>query len=385
MGKSKRKRSLSRSPSPGCSSRGKTLQLEKRLKALERRFRRHSESRSSKSPTSKRSKHYDRGSLNSRGDRNSRQMPRNSTPVRSPRDSTSFGQEGFTPSLTLQDGSEGFTPSVISARSIEQENAPSPNINNSILVVHEPGLDEEVLKCLGEDPENAKTEKVELHKALSPRWQHMLTKGISKDNKLELLAKYPVPSNCGGLQTPTLNPEIAQAVSDISLKKDKYQVIMQSQLGAGITALGKAITMVLVDESDLAKSLVPILSESGKLLTDLFHSFSVQRKSFLTPQLNPLAMNIAKTSSIDIQLFGADFGERLKAAKEIEKSSKDLKGNKASTFASNPRRTEWKVPTLNSRGPSRGRRDQRQYGQSRHRKPAELPHRRYQSNKRYRE
>ncbi|XP_023310880.1 uncharacterized protein LOC111691781 isoform X4 [Anoplophora glabripennis] len=287
MGKSKRKRSLSRSPSPGCSSRGKTLQLEKRLKALERRFRRHSESRSSKSPTSKRSKHYDRGSLNSRGDRNSRQMPRNSTPVRSPRDSTSFGQEGFTPSLTLQDGSEGFTPSVISARSIEQENAPSPNINNSILVVHEPGLDEEVLKCLGEDPENAKTEKVELHKALSPRWQHMLTK--------------------------------------------------------------------------------------------------VQRKSFLTPQLNPLAMNIAKTSSIDIQLFGADFGERLKAAKEIEKSSKDLKGNKASTFASNPRRTEWKVPTLNSRGPSRGRRDQRQYGQSRHRKPAELPHRRYQSNKRYRE
>ncbi|XP_023310878.1 uncharacterized protein LOC111691781 isoform X2 [Anoplophora glabripennis] len=348
MGKSKRKRSLSRSPSPGCSSRGKTLQLEKRLKALERRFRRHSESRSSKSPTSKRSKHYDRGSLNSRGDRNSRQMPRNSTPVRSPRDSTSFGQEGFTPSLTLQDGSEGFTPSVISARSIEQENAPSPNINNSILVVHEPGLDEEVLKCLGEDPENAKTEKVELHKALSPRWQHMLTKGISKDNKLELLAKYPVPSNCGGLQTPTLNPEIAQAVSDISLKKDKYQVIMQSQLGAGITAL-------------------------------------VQRKSFLTPQLNPLAMNIAKTSSIDIQLFGADFGERLKAAKEIEKSSKDLKGNKASTFASNPRRTEWKVPTLNSRGPSRGRRDQRQYGQSRHRKPAELPHRRYQSNKRYRE
>ncbi|XP_023310879.1 uncharacterized protein LOC111691781 isoform X3 [Anoplophora glabripennis] len=342
MGKSKRKRSLSRSPSPGCSSRGKTLQLEKRLKALERRFRRHSESRSSKSPTSKRSKHYDRGSLNSRGDRNSRQMPRNSTPVRSPRDSTSFGQEGFTPSLTLQDGSEGFTPSVISARSIEQENAPSPNINNSILVVHEPGLDEEVLKCLGEDPENAKTEKVELHKALSPRWQHMLTKGISKDNKLELLAKYPVPSNCGGLQTPTLNPEIAQAVSDISLKKDKYQVIMQSQLGAGITALGKAITMVLVDESDLAKSLVPILSES-------------------------------------------DFGERLKAAKEIEKSSKDLKGNKASTFASNPRRTEWKVPTLNSRGPSRGRRDQRQYGQSRHRKPAELPHRRYQSNKRYRE
>ncbi|XP_023312890.1 uncharacterized protein LOC111692982 [Anoplophora glabripennis] len=148
-------------------------------------------------------------------------MPSSSTPVRSPRDSTSFGQEGFTPSLTLQDGSEGFTPSVISARSIEQENAPSPNINNSILVVHEPGLDEEVLKCLGEDPENAKTEKVELHKALSPRWQHMLTKGISKDNKLELLAKYPVPSNCGGLQTPTLNPEIAQAVSDISLKKYK--------------------------------------------------------------------------------------------------------------------------------------------------------------------
>ncbi|KAJ8929752.1 hypothetical protein NQ314_017542 [Rhamnusium bicolor] len=104
---------------------------------------------------------------------------------------------------------------------------------------------------------------------------------------------------------------------------------MQTQLGAGLTALGMALNMILADEGNFVKSLVSILSDTGKILTDLFHSFSIQR-SFLTPQLNTTAMNIARTSCIDANLFVSDFGERLKAAKEVEKSSRDLKANKAS-------------------------------------------------------
>ncbi|KAJ8973382.1 hypothetical protein NQ317_012097 [Molorchus minor] len=173
-----------------------------------------------------------------------------------------LAQEVFTPSEKSPYGSPNHG---------DKENYALLDIR--ILVVNELGLDKEVLKCLGEDPNDDEGEKIELHKALVPR----------------------VPSNSSGLETPIFNPEIAQAVSPLSLKKDKYQVALQTHLGAGITTLGKALNMTLVDESSLAKSLVPILSDTGKLLMDLFHLFSVQRSSFLTPQLNPLAMNIAKS------------------------------------------------------------------------------------------
>ncbi|KAJ8968787.1 hypothetical protein NQ314_002095 [Rhamnusium bicolor] len=240
MGRPNRKRRHSESEE-GSSERNKTLELEKRLRKLERHFRRESYSSSPKR-------------------------------VRS--------------SKTLKGSQKRDNGEQTSSRVEEQDKENSPN--NNILLVSDPELDQEILNCLGEDPEAGKVRGIELHKALVPRWKNILSNGMTKEIKTELMVKYPIPVNCPGLQTPILNPEIAQAVSDLSLKKEKYQTAMQTQLGAGLTALGMALNMILADEEEV----------------------------FLTPQLNTTAMNIARTSCIDANLFGSDFGERLKAAKE---------------------------------------------------------------------
>ncbi|KAJ8933075.1 hypothetical protein NQ314_014229 [Rhamnusium bicolor] len=69
-------------------------------------------------------------------------------------------------------------------------------------------------------------------------------------------------------------------------------------------------------------------------------------------------MNIARTSCIDANLFGSDFGERLKAAKDVEKSSRDLKANNASQSRFTKSNVDRKIQSnnkLNYRGPPRGK------------------------------
>ncbi|KAJ8933076.1 hypothetical protein NQ314_014230 [Rhamnusium bicolor] len=237
MGRPNRKRIHGESEE-GSSERNKTLELEKRLRKLERHFRRESYSSSPKrvrsSKSLKGSQKRDNGEqTSSRGVRSSEFSRRSSTPVRSPRGSTpknsrvtqtsskSVRSSRYSPRSSTPSGSGGFTPPKNVVQNIaeveEQDKENSPN--NNILLVSDPELDQEILNCLGEDPEAGKVRGIELHKALVPRWKNILSNGMTKEIKTELMAKYPIPVSCPGLQTPILNLEIAQAVSDLSLKK----------------------------------------------------------------------------------------------------------------------------------------------------------------------
>lgn len=118
-------------------------------------------------------------------------------------------------------------------------------------------------------------------------------------------------------------------MSALAIKKDTYQYLAQNQLGAGINAIGAALTEVLNAEKssehtvDVSK-FIERLADAGRILSDLHHDMSKTRKSFIVPRLNPIVKHIADDSSIDKWLFGEKFSESLKTAKAMEKSSKDL-------------------------------------------------------------
>ncbi|XP_066590167.1 uncharacterized protein [Prorops nasuta] len=191
----------------------------------------------------------------------------------------------------------------------------------------------ETRKRLGDDPTKDRKIGPDIHAAVAERWQKILKGGLPKELKKDLQEKYPTIGNCQLTRAPKLNPEIKSALSSIGIKKDSYQVQAQNQLGTGINAIGAALTEVLTAEQskDLTidtSKFIEKLGDAGRILSDLHYGMSKTRKSFIIPGLNPIIKHIADESVVDTMLFGENLAEKLKAAKTMERSSKDLEKKK---------------------------------------------------------
>ncbi|KAL4702420.1 hypothetical protein ACJJTC_013752 [Scirpophaga incertulas] len=86
------------------------------------------------------------------------------------------------------------------------------------------------------------------HESLATLWHPILRKGLPKEEKEKLTKESLIPVNCKLLQSPTLNPEIAAAVSEIVKSDNKSRALKQ-------------------------------LSNSCRLLTDLHFSFTKDRSN----------------------------------------------------------------------------------------------------------
>ncbi|VEN52716.1 unnamed protein product, partial [Callosobruchus maculatus] len=66
------------------------------------------------------------------------------------------------------------------------------------------------------------------------------------------------------------------------------------------------------------------LVDSGKLLTDTFHTLSVHRKFQLHKSLSNKCQQIALSQNVDAYLFGSDFAEKCRSAKDVETAAMEL-------------------------------------------------------------
>lgn len=210
MGKENRKRSRSRSKD----------RLEKRIKKLERLVEKTLgtpkgstlEERSTRDSTSRSS--YG-GSKNS-GERSTR----GSTPALSytmtSEERSTRGSTPTTPPWSDGPHSPAYSEVNIDREAKELQNkevlTEGGNNQEGILLTRDEALEDEVLKCLGEDPTANKENAYQLHQALVSRWQHVLAKGLDGEVRRVLLQKYSLPQNCETLQAPKLNVEILSAI-----------------------------------------------------------------------------------------------------------------------------------------------------------------------------
>lgn len=131
------------------------------------------------------------------------------------------------------------------------------------------------------------------------------------------------------MSAPILNPEIKVVLGATGIKKDQFQCITQNQLGAGLSALGKALSLLLDnsklrDNNDVLNEITSVLGDAGKILTDLHHGISLTRRAIVISGRDPIIKTIADELNVDTTLFGQKFSERYKTAKEVEKVGKDL-------------------------------------------------------------
>lgn len=347
MGKRKHhKRSRSRSRSRSTSKNAR-LDLEQRLLRLEAVFRkRHSSSEKSL------------GSQRSRS--------RSTTPKR--RRTTNQGDRFSTlsPDHGQDSGSLDRSPSRVSDGPAEYSRITNEDGNDDVLLINntsplnqpERELEDSVLDILGKDPEEELPKAMELHLALQKRWSHILIEGLDKESVSELVRKYPAPKNLPSLEPPELNSEISEVISSLSLKRDKYQIQAQSQLRAGISAIGSVLDKILKN-NDFDKSILQGLTDAGKLLIHTQRTLSLSRRHAVIPQLDRSVRNLALAGKIDTKLFGSDFTERRRAQKELQKNSQDLKAtftveNRKKSVSSRPH-------SLNQKGLSQVVRKPRHY------------------------
>ncbi|XP_063635557.1 uncharacterized protein LOC134806258 [Cydia splendana] len=187
-------------------------------------------------------------------------------------------------------------------------------------------LNPDILVALGAKTGDDAVYGNKIHENLAQLWTPLLKKGMSKDDKDKLLKEYLVPQNCSLLQSPKLNPEISAAVPETARGRDKKISFNQQQLGAGITAINRAMDVLINGNEDNLKA-IRFLSDACRILSDLHHVNTQARIKLLTPGLEKQFLNVIQDASRDETLFGNNLSEKIKACKAIEKQGLQIKKN----------------------------------------------------------
>nr|CAI5838333.1 unnamed protein product [Callosobruchus analis] len=142
---------------------------------------------------------------------------------------------------------------------------------------------------------------------LAACWTRILSSGLAVETKENIIRKYLPPENCQELSpppSPLINPELKRASPENSVCRDARIAQLQQQIGS--------------------------LNDIGRLLCDINYNESVSRRELLCLNLNKDFKEALKDSAIERWLFGSNLDTTLRTAKELEKSTEQLKVPKKS-------------------------------------------------------
>lgn len=201
-----------------------------------------------------------------------------------------------------------------------------------------PELDAELLIALGDTPDEVPTYGEKIHQNLAQRWQPILSRGLLKEPKDKLLKEYAVPENCKLLRAPSLNPEISAALTEPVKARDKKIETAQQQLGLGLTAINRAMTILLNNGEDKQSRVqaIKMFSDGTRILSDLHYTETQYRSKLITPCLDKAFLNIIQNVERDEFLFGNKLSEKIKASKTIEKQGLQIKRGTVTPKAPTP-------------------------------------------------
>nr|XP_046491854.1 uncharacterized protein LOC124223671 [Neodiprion pinetum] len=161
-------------------------------------------------------------------------------------------------------------------------------------------------------------------KDLVVRLEEILKTGLPTEDRVSLIKKHPPPSNCVIIDPPRVNPEVQASLHGSVVKRDERIHAKQSKITACLAAIVKVFSKVL--EGGAEKLLIlELLGDASRLLADLLHDESIIRKSLILANLNVSCKETLNATVPDEWLFGQQLEEKLKAAKALESSRKELK------------------------------------------------------------
>lgn len=326
MGKRNRDKSSNSEDSDHSSISQKELlkrlsRLERKIKKKRHHYKRHSHTASPASLDRDRSDDERRRHCYRPKDRSSTSHRSRGSPDDRLQRETAFGRGS--PRST----SQGFTEDhslrgMASPQNIECDEAVL-QLENDII------LDDDIMQILGDDPEQIPTKIPEVNEAIVTRWNYMLKNGITLDDKTKLRNQYKFPSNLE-LTPPEVNQELVPILTPIHKKRDQCYLEFQNEIGYGLTALSTGLNVILEHNEnipkDIREKILTPLWNAGRIFTNLNHEVTQTRRNLLIPLLNKSVKEIAEKTNSTNLLFGEGLGEKIKCAKILEKTGKELLG-----------------------------------------------------------
>lgn len=160
-------------------------------------------------------------------------------------DSSSSDQDDPTPQFQTQSPNRGVSPaSERDALHNSDQELVSGN-SADLAAFSETHPSEAILSLFGRNVREKPNTGKPLQNNIVDIWTGILQKGIADTERKKLLSSFPVPDNCPLLAPPKLNPLILKTLTEAAARRDVKFTTFQSQLGAGIAAVGTAISNVL--------------------------------------------------------------------------------------------------------------------------------------------
>uniref|UniRef100_A0A2A4ITY6 Uncharacterized protein n=1 Tax=Heliothis virescens TaxID=7102 RepID=A0A2A4ITY6_HELVI len=182
----------------------------------------------------------------------------------------------------------------------------------------------EIVEALGQEYDDVKKYEGHINHDISKRWNYLLSHGLSKTERDEILKCHTLPENCQLLDSPTLNEEVKAVISETGSYRDKGIANQQKQMGTALTIIGKVMSQLINNTSDKITTLKS-LTEASKLICDLHYQLTKTRRSLVAPQLDKNFLEMTQNTIRNEYLYGDNLSERIKTNKIIQQSSNSIK------------------------------------------------------------
>lgn len=196
-------------------------------------------------------------------------------------------------------------------------------------------LSNDVLKLLGERPIGNRVFAAPLHPEYTVRLQDGVKVGLKPEERLAIVAEFPLPSNCLFLDPPKVNVEVAPTMKDAARLRDNRVVSKQQRLAALMAIVGKMTNRLLSAQKSPVEEVLNESLKAGRLVTDMIREESMVRRSLIVSTLNPEVKETLTNTEPDEYLFGAELTEKLKQAKSISQTVAEFIGVKAASSSKN--------------------------------------------------
>ncbi|KAI5642503.1 hypothetical protein NE865_05530 [Phthorimaea operculella] len=197
---------------------------------------------------------------------------------------------------------------------------------------------------------NPKPKKPILRTEIAERWQEILEKGLKKEEKEELTKLNPPFENCPKMVAPKLNKEVGAALNDNGKKRDALIELRQKQMSTSLSCLGKALQLCIKSTMDNKLDIIKKLNDSSRLLCDAMYLDTRGRRTLVLSSINKNLKDSLLETEPNEFLFGDNLTDKIKTAKAVQKSGKELK-----TFSDEKKQKKKPEPekkkSLNWRGP----------------------------------
>ncbi|XP_033224715.1 uncharacterized protein LOC117177839 isoform X1 [Belonocnema kinseyi] len=138
---------------------------------------------------------------------------------------------------------------------------------------------------LGNHPDKDKIEEADFIEEVADRIKVWLKEGISRDEISQIIKLVPRKYKDCYMDAPKLNAEIQTNLREVAIKRDRYFFNYQHMIGSSLSLTATALSMILNDKIEPINRdvLLQHLSDAVKINADLFHSWKIARKVYITP------------------------------------------------------------------------------------------------------